>query len=362
MFGKKTDGPAPKVIAWEMTRRCMLACKHCRGSARDECYENEFTTEECKKTIDSIANFCSPILIMTGGEPMTRSDIYELAKYASDKGIYPVMAPCGFLITPETAQKMVDSGIKAISISIDGATAESHDAFRGVAGAYEKTMQGLKNAIDAGMKFQVNVTVTKKNIGDLPKILDKAVELGAMTLDLFFLVPTGRGSAIRDLEISAEEQEKALQWVYEVSQTAPLRVKTTCAPHYARIQKQNKKPSETITHGAKRHHGGDPNYVSGGCMAGDGFVFISHTGILQTCGFLDIPCGDLRALNYDFQQAYLESDVFNKLRDANNLEGKCGACEYRRVCGGCRARAYGHGGNYLAPEPGCVYIPKKERK
>ncbi len=359
MRGRQETGPAPKVIAWEMTRSCMLSCKHCRGAARDESYQNELSTEECKQIIDSIAEFCSPILIMTGGEPMSRSDIYELAKYASDKGIYPVMAPCGFLITPESAQKIVDSGIKAISISIDGVTPESHDAFRGVEGAYEKTMIGLQNAKNAGIPFQINVTVTKNNINDLPKLLSQAVELGAKTLDLFFLVPTGRGSAIRHLEITPEQHESALEWVYKVSQTAPLRVKTTCAPHYARIQKEHRgsAPVAVSTHGVK-HGGGDPNYVSGGCMAGDGFVFISHKGELQTCGFLDIPCGNLRMSDYDFKKAYLESNIFQKLRDSTHLEGKCGECEYGVICGGCRARAYGHDGNYLSEEPGCVYKPE----
>ncbi len=358
MMKQHRNKQAPKVIAWEMTKRCMLACKHCRGAARDTDYKNELTTEECKKTIDNIAELCSPILIMTGGEPMSRSDIYELAKYASDKGLYPVMAPCGFLITPETAQKMVDSGIKAISISIDGATAETHDAFRGVSGAYDKTMQGLQNAIDVGMPFQINVTVTKNNIDDLPAILEKAIKLGAKTLDLFFLVPTGRGSAIRDLEISPQQHEFALQWVYEMSQTAPLRVKTTCAPHYVRVQKENRKGSDIVQAKHPMGHGGDPNYVSGGCMAGDGFVFISHTGVLQTCGFLDIPCGDLREYKYNFERAYHESVVFQQLRDVKNLEGKCGVCEYSALCGGCRARAFGHNGNYLSEEPGCIYVPE----
>jgi radical SAM protein with 4Fe4S-binding SPASM domain len=350
----------PSVIAWETTRRCNLNCKHCRGSARDQDYSSEFTTEECFKVIDNIAEGKkslptnpsaaphgmppSPILILTGGEPMMRPDIFDIARYATDKGIYVVMAPCGHLITPETAKQMKDAGIQAISISIDAATEEKHDEFRGTAGAYKKTIAGLQHAIAVGIPFQVNTTVTKLNIGDLPAIYKLACELGAKTFDAFFLVPTGRGSELKDLEISAEEHENALKWIHETSLNSPIRVKTTCAPHYARIQKQSSEK------------GGHP---SGGCMGGRGFVFISHRGILQPCGFFDMPSGDLRANDYDFMKVYRESKIFNDLRRVDDYQGKCGTCEYRRVCGGCRARALAHTGNYMDEEPSCDYEPRK---
>jgi radical SAM protein with 4Fe4S-binding SPASM domain len=357
----------PSVIAWELTRSCTLSCKHCRGAASNKDYSGEFTTEECKKVIDNIASFSSPILIMTGGEPMMRDDIFDLIQYASELGIKPVLATCGHIIDLSTAKKLKKAGILAISISIDGSTPEAHDDFRGIKGAYAKTLEGLNNIIEVGIPFQVNVTVTKHNVNDLPKILDKAIELGAKTLDCFFLVPTGRGSSLHNHEISAEQHESALLWIQSVSQTAPIRVKTTCAPHYARVQKQAKVHSESKkqhptndkkSSGHPGHPHGDHNYVSGGCMAGQGFVFISHRGILQGCGFLDIPCGDLRKDNYDFKKLYIESPVFNNLRKPNKYHGKCGICEFRKACGGCRARAYAHTGNYLDEEPGCTYIPK----
>jgi len=213
----------PRVIAWETTRRCSLRCKHCRGSARDENYGGELTTDECLKVIDSIAAFAKPILILTGGEPMARDDIYQLARHATDVGMRVVMAPCGHLITPETARQLKESGVMAISISIDGATAEAHDAFRGVPGAYERTIQGLQYAIDAGIPFQINTTVTKENVDDLPAIHDLAVSLGAAKFDVFFLVPTGRGSALRDLALSPTESEKALKWVLEKSKSTRRR-------------------------------------------------------------------------------------------------------------------------------------------
>lgn len=388
--GGRPSFPTPKVIAWELTRRCALACRHCRGAARDQSYSGEFTTEECRRVIDSIAAFAKPVLIMTGGEPMSRPDIFELARHAADAGLFPVMAPCGHLINPETARRLVESGIRAISISIDGATPEAHDAFRGVPGAFTRTMAGLRHAIDAGMPFQINTTVTRHNVQQLPAILDLVTGLGAKTWDLFFLVPTGRGSAIRDMEITPMEHESLLHWVYAQSQTAPLRIKTTCAPHYARVQREERAHAGTSIPGlggGHRHpqvpgsghpagaeacnggcphsaapvptHGGDPNYVSGGCMAGDGFVFISHQGILQTCGFLDLPCADLRQSGYDFAKAYLESHVFNQVRDRTLYRGKCGLCEFRGVCGGCRARAFAHNGDFLGAEPTCVHLPRR---
>ncbi|MFC1467521.1 radical SAM protein [Verrucomicrobiota bacterium] len=331
----------PVVIAWETTRRCTLRCQHCRGAALDCDYAGEFSTGEFYRTIDNIASFAKPMLILTGGEPMMRDDIYDIARYATDKGLRVVMAPCGHLITQETAAKLKASGVMAISISIDGATKASHDAFRGVPGAFKRTMEGLQHAINAGIPFQVNTTVTRQNIDDIPAIYEKAVELGAKTFDLFFLVPTGRGSDLKDLEISSEQAEELLHWVVETNRTSPIRVKTTCAPHVVRVKNEMGEESQ-----------------DGGCMGGKGFVFISHTGILQPCGFFDVPCGDLRAADYDFKTLYETSPVFNDLRDFSKYKGKCGACEFVALCSGCRARALSATGDYLDAEPTCGYQPE----
>ena len=346
--------------------------------------------------IDSIAAFTKPILILTGGEPMARDDIYTLARHASDAGIRVVMAPCGHLITPETAQRLKDAGVMAISISIDGATPELHDAFRGVPGAYARTIEGLNHAIAAGIPFQINTTVTKDNVDDLPAIHDLAVSLGAAKFDVFFLVPTGRGSALSDLALSPTESEAALKWVLEKSRTSPMSVKITCAPHSVRIWdelgggdapaegpplgwsergrslgQRGGPPASANGGGAGGHPGSIPGGHGGkrpamspatGCMAGDGFVFISHTGILQPCGFLDIASGDLRSVDLDFQRAYRESTVFGALWDKNGYEGKCGACDFLGTCGGCRARAFAKTGDFLSAEPGCSYVPEALRK
>lgn len=330
----------PKVIAWEVTRRCCLDCRHCRGAARDCAYEGELSTEECHRVIDGITEFVSEakgptILIFTGGEPMMRDDLVELIAHAAEGGLRTVMAPCGHLLTPDSARALKEAGIQCMSLSFDGPTAELHDAFRGVDGAFGRSVEGLQCAQAAGIPIQINTTVTRLNVDRLSAMLDFAVAHHAMTLDLFFLVPTGRGSALRDLALSSPEAERALQWIARTSKTASIRIKTTCAPQFARIAGPQ-----------------------GGCLAGSGFVFISHRGVLQPCGFLDVPCGDLREAAFDFGAVYRDAEVFNRLRDRSAYKGKCGLCEYLDRCGGCRARAYAATGDYMEAEDACAYCPK----
>lgn len=312
----------PKIIAWEITRRCELNCRHCRGAARDCDYAGEFSTEECFKTIDALAAFSKPMIILTGGEPLMRDDIFDVARYATEQGCRVVFATCGHLLTPEIAAKLKASGVMAISISLDAATAEAHDAFRGIPGAYEKTLAGIELLKGAGIPFQVNTTVTKLNADDLPQILANAMALGAATMDFFFLVPTGRGSEIADLALNDGERAQALEWIAKQAETAPIRVKTTCAPQFKAFYT----PALQQRNGPFR-----------GCMGGRGFVFISHVGILQTCGFLDLPCGDLRAAGFDFGKLYNDSEVFQNMRTLNPFAG-------------CPARAYAKSGNYMETE------------
>lgn len=347
-----SDSPL-SVVAWETTRRCHLSCRHCRGAARNEDYAGELNTDEGKRLIDAIASFSTPILILTGGEPMSRPDIYELARHATDAGLRTVMAPCGHLLNDETAPLLRDSGVRLLSISLDGPDAESHDSFRGVPGAFDGAMSGIECARRAGLGFQVNTTVTRLNVACLPDIYRLSIDLGASAFDAFFLVPTGRGAALRDLEISAEQHEDALRWLATTAADSPIRVKATCAPHYVRISREQGVAPRI-------RHGGRP--AGGGCMAGRGFVFVSHRGILQPCGFLDLPCGDLRQADFNFRGLYERSETFNALRDPDGYHGKCGACEYRRACGGCRARAYAHSGDFLDEEPACAFVPSSLRE
>ena len=354
--GGRPEKNAIRLVAWETTRRCNLACVHCRAAAEDHRYDNELDTKAAFKLLDQIRETGQPIVILTGGEPLLREDIFDIATHGTNIGLRMVMAPNGTLITAENAQKMKASGIKRISISLDGATAHVHDTFRGVNGAFDGALQGIKHAKTAGLEFQINTTITKTNLDEIPKILSLAESLGAVAHHIFLLVPTGRGKYIVDQEIDAREYEKTLNWFYDQRDKTPLQLKATCAPHYYRILRQRaKEEGKKVTFDS---HGLDA--VTRGCLAGTGFCFISHIGKVQTCGFLDVLCGDIT--QNSFKEVWENSDVFNKLRDFDNLEGKCGICEYRKVCGGCRARAFEATGNYLAPEPLCTYQPSRPVK
>jgi heme b synthase len=340
-------------VAWETTRRCNLACVHCRASAVNEPDEHELNTRTAFQLLDQIAEVAKPIVILTGGEPLLRPDIFEIAAHGSRQGLRMVMAPNGTLVRAENAARMRDSGIKRVSISLDGADAQSHDRFRGVEGAFQGALQGIEHLKTAGVAFQINTTITKTNLDQIPPILRLAEKLGAVAHHIFLLVPTGRGKYIVDQAIDASAYEETLNWFYDQRGRTSLQLKATCAPHYYRILRQRaKKDGEKITFAT---HGLDA--VTRGCLAGTGFCFISHRGIVQPCGFLDLNCGDLT--RQTFTEVWHNSSNFQRLRDMDQLKGKCGICEYRRVCGGCRARAYEATGDYLSEEPLCQYEPAK---
>ena len=335
--GEAIGAAGPRVVAWEVTRRCPLACRHCRAGAMDRAYAGELSTDECLRVLDSLAGFGRPMIIWTGGEPMCRADILELVRGASARGLRSVMAPCGMLVTRDALTALKAAGVTACSFSLDGATAASHDAFRGVAGAFENVTRAMAVAREIGMPFQVNATVSRINRGELPAIREAAIARGARTLDLFFLVPVGRGAALSGLALSPEETEAVLRWAFEMDRQGPIHVRETCAPQAVRIWSALGKPGQPPA----------------GCMGGRGFVFISHTGILQPCGFLDVPSGDLRAAGFDFKAVYEASAVFRDLAQPDRYGGACGACAFRTGCGGCRARAYAATGDYLAAETSC---------
>ena len=345
-----------RLVAWETTRRCNLSCVHCRAAAEDHHYNNELDTRAAFTLLDQIREVGQPIIILTGGEPLLRKDIFDITAYGTKIGLKMVMAPNGTLINDENVQKMKASGIKRISISLDGATRERHDAFRGVVGAFDGALNGIQLAKNAGLEFQINTTITKTNLEEIPKILSLAESLGAVAHHIFLLVPTGRGKYIIDQAIDAAAYEETLNWFYDQRDKTPLQLKATCAPHYYRILRQRAKADgKKVTF---ESHGLDA--VTRGCLAGTGFCFISHIGEVQTCGFLDVKCGDITTST--FREVWENSEVFNKLRNVDDLDGKCGACEYRKVCGGCRARAYEATGDYMAEEPLCTYIPPKADK
>lgn len=345
----------PRLIAWEVTKRCSLNCRHCRASASDREFPGEFTTEECFKVLENVSSFVKPIMILTGGEPMARSDIFEIAEYGTGLGLRMVMAPCGLLMNRENTMKMKRSGIERISLSIDGADSKAHDYFRQVEGAFDSVINAAKIAREVGLEFQINTTITKLNYRQIGEMLQLAIDLGAVSYHPFLLVPTGRGSDLTDYEIDPGEYENLLNWIYEKSRSSTIQMKPTCAPHYYRIFRQREKEAGRKvtfeTHGLSA--------MTKGCMGGQSFAFISNTGRVQICGFLEEQAGDIREENYNFKKIWETSELFLKMRDIDNYNGRCGICEYRRVCGGCRARSFAASGNYLDEEPYCIYQPKR---
>lgn len=336
-----------RMVAWELTRSCNLSCSHCRASSKSGPYPGELSTEECFRIIDDISSFSRPTVILTGGEPLLRKDIFEIARYGKAKGLNMVMAPNGTLLSYDNVKKIIDSGIRRISVSLDGPDAASHDDLRQVPGAFVSACEGLARAKESGLEFQINTTITKRNEKLLPRLISMARELGARAHHIFLLVPTGRAKEMTGEELSPAEYEETLKYLAEAKKTSPIEIRTTCAPHFNRIL------IECDPRGASA-------LVGRGCMAGVSFCFISHTGEAQPCGYLEVKCGNVA--KDGFKNVWSDSEVFNKIRDFGRYEGKCGICEFKAVCGGCRARAYEKYGNYLGEEPYCTYVPKTGKK
>jgi len=344
--------PALRLLAWETTRRCNLSCLHCRAVAEDHLYPDELTTEEGEALLKDVATLGPAVIILTGGEPLLRPDIFHLARFGADLGLRMVMAVNGTLLTQDIARRLKEAGIKRLSISIDGPDAASHDAFRGQIGAFAGALAGIEAAKKAGLNFQINTTVTRSNLPQLEALAQLAVKLGAVGLHIFLLVPTGRGRALLSEIITAAEYEDVLNWFAEQKGNLPLELKATCAPHYYRVIRQKAKEKgekiEFVTHGL--------DAVTKGCLGGQGFAFVSHVGQVQPCGYLELSAGNVK--EKPFSRIWRESELFQRLRNPDLLKGKCGACEFRRVCGGCRARAFEVFGDELAEEPLCLYQPQ----
>jgi len=327
------------VVAWESTRACNYTCAHCRAEAQKQPDPHQLTTQEALGLVDQIASFCKPVFIISGGDPLQRNDIFVIASYASQMGFRVVMSPSGSDLSAETFEKMKQSGVRMISLSLDGATTTVHDDFRKVPGAFELVMKNMALANAVRFPFRINTTVTQHNYQDIVSIHKIAVEQGAVEWDVFMLVPTGRGKI--DMEITPKQYEETLQTIYKLSVSSSIPVKVTCAPQYTRIVAQQTKGNLA---------------GSRGCMAGNGFCFISHVGDVFGCGFLPLCAGSIRQQN--LKEIYQQSPLFIKLRNHRLLKGKCGKCAYSVACGGCRARAFSTKNDYLEEEPFCIFNAK----
>jgi radical SAM protein with 4Fe4S-binding SPASM domain len=330
---------APRVVVWESTRACNYACAHCRAAAQKQPDDHQLTTREALGMVDQIAAFCKPVFIISGGDPLQRSDVFVVASYASQQGFRVVMSPSGSDLSEETFERMKQSGVRMISLSLDGATATVHDGFRMVSKAFELVMKNIALANAVRFPFRINTTVTQHNYRDITSIYRLAVEQGAVEWDVFMLVPTGRGRI--DMEITPQQYEETLQTIYQLSVSSSIPIKVTCAPQYTRIVAQRN--SEKLV-------------GSRGCMAGDGFCFISHVGDVFGCGFLPLCAGSIRKQN--LKEIYQQASLFVELRKHYLLKGKCGKCLYSVTCGGCRARAFSTKKDYLEEEPFCVFNVK----
>jgi radical SAM protein with 4Fe4S-binding SPASM domain len=318
---------------------------------------NDLSYHECSDIIDQLAEYAPLILVLSGGEPLWRRDVFDLAQRARSKGIRVALATNGTLVDEAMAHRIREAGIERVSISLDGADRATHDNFRGHAGAFDAAVRGLKCVQEVGVSTQINTTVSQHNAHQLPNILQLALRLGVDAFHLFLLVPVGCGLTINEQQaIHGEDAEQILNWFYDRSLDSGMELKATCAPHYYRVVRQRRAEARRAgaTLAELPSHG--MNAMTRGCLAGSAVCFISHQGEVFPCGYLPVSAGSLR--RESFRSIWNHAGIFETLRDTSHLEGKCGCCEFKQVCLGCRARAYGMTGNYLGEEPFCVYQPK----
>ena len=386
----------PYLAIWEVTQSCDLACKHCRAAAQPIAHPDELTNAEGKALIDQIAEMGVPIFVLTGGDPLKRKDVFELIRYAADKGVHVALTPSATpLLTREAIFKFKEAGLVRLGISLDGSCPEIHDAFRGLPGAFARTIQAIEWAGEAGIPIQVHTTISRHNANDLDNLCNLFEKLAIVMWNVFFLVPVGRGQL--DDMLSGEEFERVFGKIYELSHRVNFQIKTTEAMHYRRYLLQHNLEERKIGHGhpggiqtaetgvlkghdfsraeikSNKNEGASaPAYEPGAPTAdaqtrtaswatrrvndGKGFLFVSHVGNVYPSGFLPIHAGNIRET--PLSEIYRNAPIFKSLRDTSKLEGKCGSCEYKEICGGSRARAYAVTGDPLAQEPCCIYQPK----
>ncbi len=338
---------SPLVVIWEVSRACDLACVHCRASAIPAREAGELSTEEGRRLIAEIRRFGKPLFVLTGGDPLKRPDIFDLIQAGSETGLVTFLSPSGTpLLTHAALLRARESGLTGVSVSLDGSSEEIHDRFRGVRGSFRWSMDGAAAAVGLGLTLQINTTLSRHNLHDLPAIAEMVGALEARRWTVFLLVPTGRAGAHQ--QVSADECETAFRWLVDLSRSVPFRIKTTEGPHYRRVALQL--AGQDVAPGAR---GG--KFVSG-MSDGSGFVFISSRGEIQPSGFLPFTAGNVRSDS--LVRVYREHPLFRALRDPDLLGGRCGRCEFRSVCGGSRARAYALTGDPLEEDPACSYCPE----
>jgi radical SAM protein len=341
----------PMLVIWEATQACDLACVHCRASAQSERHPHELTTEQGYRLLDDIRSFGEPLMVFTGGDPLKRPDIYDLIRHSVKIGLRTNVTPSATpLLTPEAVEKFKEAGVTRMAISVDGHDAASHDDFRGIPGTFDRAMLALRHARDIGLDTQFQTTVTRRNMDHLPEIAKIVEEVRSKMWSLFFLIVTGR--ALENDDLQAAEYEKVFEFMYELSKTAPYGIKTTEAMHYRRYVAQRIRAEHGPT---ENENAKGVAWRTAGVSDGKGFVFVSHTGEIFPSGFLPVSGGNV--LRDSLTDIYRNSDLFRSLRDTTQRGGKCGLCEYQKICGGSRSRAFAFTGDFLAEDPRCTYQP-----
>lgn len=345
-----------RMLFWETTVRCNLACAHCRRLESNEAGVADLSTSQAENLIEQLAELGRrqpqmPVLVFSGGEPLCRADLFHLVDAARQRGIILALATNGTLIDGPKARQIRASGIARVSVSLDGATAEVHDRMRQIPGAFERAIEGIRHLREQQVPFQINVTLAKQNAEQLREVYDLARSLGAVAVHIFMLVPVGCGRVLAETDmLSPQRYEEIMRDIYMLESQGQIQIKVTCGPHYERVRRELR----IADRGSRiSSHGRSPQ--SKGCLAGLGVLFVSHRGDVYPCGYLPVNCGNV--LDERLSRIWDESKELARMRDVAALEGKCGVCGYKQVCGGCRGRAFAATGNYMAEEPFCAYVP-----
>ena len=341
-----------------------MTCAHCRRLESDEAAFKDLSTVQARGLIEQLAELGKgqsfmPVLVFSGGEPLCREDLFELVGRAQTAGITPALATNATLIDSIIAEQIAESGIVRVAVSLDGATTEVHDKLRQLEGSFERALEGISRLREKNVPFQINTTLTKHNAEQLEDIYELAESLGAIAVHIFMLVPVGCGQILAETDmLSPEQYEQKMLEVCQLDRRGELQMKVTCGPHYERIIRQQglyqerKKPSHISSQVPGRAGHGIPTR---GCLAGLGVLFVGHQGDVFPCGYLPVNCGNV--LRQTLSEIWQGNEDLGRMRTSSSLEGKCGICGYREVCGGCRGRAYAATENYMAEEPFCAYIP-----
>jgi AdoMet-dependent heme synthase len=342
----------PMVVIWEVTRACDLACFHCRASAQPLRNPLELDFAQARNLMDQVAELKPPVFVLTGGDPLKRPEIFDIISYAAGRHLRPALTPSATpLLTREAIREAGRCGVSRMAMSLDASTAERHDKFRGVPGSWQRTIDGARWAHESGIPVQINTTITRHNMDDLDNMAKLLVEMEVVLWSVFFLVPTGRGNT-SDLP-TAQQFEDVLEKLYEVATRVPFHVKTTEAPHYRRVIMQHQAVPDPIAEAEGRHA---VRFNPHGVGDAKGFVFISHIGDVYPSGFFPLAAGNIKTES--LAKIYRESPLFTTMRDSSQLKGKCGACEFKDICGGSRARAFALTGDPMESDPYCIYVPK----